>query len=181
MIQATNLAANLFYRRMNTKNLEISYEVELLVYTQLDRDSRFCKKPPDKPRTKGLGSPSCLLCWRTGDWTTQRMLLPASLPASLPRCWREELAGVLVSSSRIQISKLVCLLATCCHGLKSRPKKNPHKNRKDLFHYFGEHADPYKKLRRCKETLTIPRTYRGCEKIPRRTCTGVVLLYSIWQ
>lgn len=132
-IQATNLAANLFYRRMNTKNLEISYEVELLIYTQLDWGSRFCNKPPDKPRTKSPGSPSCLCCWRTGDWATQRMLLPASLPASLPRCWGEELAGVLVSSSRIQISKLVWLLATCCHSLKSHPKKESSQKPKRSF------------------------------------------------
>lgn len=104
---------------MNTKNLEISYKVFGI---RFDQDSRFCIKTL-QAWNRGYGSPSCLHCWKTGDQTAQMMQLPTSLQVKLPTSWGKELAEILVSSCRIQISKLIWLLATCWYNLKTCQKK----------------------------------------------------------
>lgn len=55
-----------------------------------------------------------------------RIWLPTSLPARLPKSWGKDLAEIQLSSIRIQISKLVWLLAP--HEKFCQKKKNPGKN-----------------------------------------------------
>lgn len=156
-----------FYGRMNTKNSEIFHKVELLFLTQFNRESGFCKKPPDMlPRTKGPGSPSCLCCWRTRDWTTQRMQNTAShQPAS--EAAKELGSGTGRNSVFFQQNPDIKTCLASSSTWKVLSKKNPDKNGKDFFHYLSEHANPNKKLRRSNEALSTSRPYRGCENIPR--------------
>lgn len=75
------------------------------------------------PELRVLEAPAVSVAEETGTERLKgcRIRLPTSLPARLPRIWGEELAEILVSPSRIQISKLVWLLAA--HGKYCQKKK----------------------------------------------------------
>lgn len=84
------------------------------------------------PRTKGPGSPSCLCCWRTEDWTTQRMQNTAShQPASEAAKELGRGAGRNSGFSQQNPDIKPCLASSSTWKVLS--KKNPDKNWKDFF------------------------------------------------
>lgn len=89
-----------------------------------------------------------------------RIWLPTSLPVRLPRSWGEDLAEIQVSSIRIQISKLVWLLAV--H--EKFCQKKFWQKLKIISHYLSEHVNSQKELRRSNEALNTSRPYWGQEK-----------------